>query len=164
VTRLDPVERWRVLFPQEREILVEGLAQLIEFRRGNDYWLPEQRFLGRMLKQIREVQQRPRPERPWWDTQTRSLDTQDMAQHTEHPDSHTHGLADGCPRCEAAIETPQLCDDENLARIWKGDHKTRTDVKVYDSLYRAAVTHQRLAQAVLPFGDVGTVFDHGGKV
>src|SRR5690606_24262121 len=131
---------------------------------GLDTAITEGRFLGRMLKQLRQLEQRPRPKTPWWDEPSPAPDTQGMAEHTAHPDSHTHGLADGCPRCEAAIETPQLCDDINLARIWKGDHKTRTDVKVYDSLYRAAVTHQRLAHAVLPFGDVGSVFDHGGKV
>ena len=163
MSRVDTTERWRVLYPQEREILAEGLDSLIEFRRGNDYWLPEQRFLARMLKQLREVERRPRPKVMWWDRWRPQPDVRGM-DHTEHPDSHTHGLADGCPRCEKNIETPQLLDEENLRRIWKGDHKTRTDVKVYDSLYRAAVTHQRLAQAVLPFGDVGTVFDHGGKV
>lgn len=35
--------------------------------------------------------------------------------HTIHPDSHTHGLADGCPRCdEHALNPLRTLDEANL--------------------------------------------------
>lgn len=38
-----------------------------------------------------------------------------MASHTFHPDTHTHGLADGCPRCDEHAERPEVgLDAENL--------------------------------------------------
>lgn len=38
--------------------------------------------------------------------------------HSPHPDTHTHGLHDGCPRCEEHAEHPiQSLDDANLGRI-----------------------------------------------
>jgi len=38
-----------------------------------------------------------------------------MATHSVHPDTHTHGLADGCPRCDEHAEEPlQGLDNENL--------------------------------------------------
>lgn len=41
-----------------------------------------------------------------------------MTIHTIHPDSHTHGLADDCPRCaEHAVDPVLTLDDGNLARI-----------------------------------------------
>jgi hypothetical protein len=41
-----------------------------------------------------------------------------MATHTLHPDSHTHGLADGCPRCEEHAEHPTwTLDEANLAAL-----------------------------------------------
>lgn len=67
MSRVDTTERWRVLYPNEREVLAEALAEVIERRRGSDYWLPEQRILARMLKQLREVERRPRPKIMWWD-------------------------------------------------------------------------------------------------
>jgi hypothetical protein len=51
-----------------------------------------------------------------------------MAIHTPHPDSHTHGLADDCPRCaEHAVDPVRGLDDENLlnlvarTRAWMDD-------------------------------------------
>lgn len=38
-----------------------------------------------------------------------------MSTHTVHPDIHTHGLADGCPRCEEIASNPLASlDTENL--------------------------------------------------
>ena len=38
-----------------------------------------------------------------------------MTVHTYHPDSHTHGLADNCPRCaEHAAHPRGSLDDDNL--------------------------------------------------
>jgi hypothetical protein len=35
--------------------------------------------------------------------------------HTQHPDSHEHGLADGCPRCaEHAVDPVASLDDQNF--------------------------------------------------
>lgn len=41
-----------------------------------------------------------------------------MTIHTIHEDSHTHGLADDCPRCAEHAEDPvSTLDGENLRRI-----------------------------------------------
>ena len=41
-----------------------------------------------------------------------------MTIHTVHPDSHTHGLADDCPRCAEHAEDPvSTLDGDNLRRI-----------------------------------------------
>lgn len=41
-----------------------------------------------------------------------------MASHTLHPDSHEHGLADGCPRCaEIATDPFSTMDDHLLALL-----------------------------------------------
>jgi hypothetical protein len=38
--------------------------------------------------------------------------------HTFHPDTHTHGLADGCPRCTEHAQHPEASlDDRNLAEL-----------------------------------------------
>ena len=38
-----------------------------------------------------------------------------MSVHTFHPDSHEHGLADGCPRCEEHAAHPfESLDQRNL--------------------------------------------------
>lgn len=61
-----------------------------------------------------------------------------MTLHTSHPDTHTHGLADDCPRCaEHAIDPVFTLDDANLARIVRlacsrtkrFDAMTRTDLR-----------------------------------
>ena len=39
-----------------------------------------------------------------------------MTAHVWHPDTHTHGLADGCPRCAEHAAHPELSlDAQNLA-------------------------------------------------
>ena len=41
-----------------------------------------------------------------------------MTMHRSHPDSHTHGLADGCPRCAEHAEYPfDGLDERNLAAL-----------------------------------------------
>lgn len=41
-----------------------------------------------------------------------------MTVHDPHPDSHTHGLHDGCPRCaEHAAHPTWSLDRENLANL-----------------------------------------------
>ena len=51
-----------------------------------------------------------------------------MSAHSFHPDSHTHGLADDCPRCAEHAEHPfETLDDENLralvarVKVWAND-------------------------------------------
>ena len=40
------------------------------------------------------------------------------ASHTFHPDSHTHGLADDCPRCEEHAQNPLVSlDADNLSSL-----------------------------------------------
>lgn len=43
-----------------------------------------------------------------------------MSAHKHHPDSHTHGLADDCPRCyEHSLHPFETLDDENLRQLTK---------------------------------------------
>lgn len=43
-----------------------------------------------------------------------------MATHTYHPDSHTNGLADDCPRCAEHAEHPvESLDAANLLALWE---------------------------------------------
>ena len=59
--------------------------------------------------------------------------------HTKHPDSHDHGLADGCPRCaEHAADPFSSLDDKNLlslverTSLWmrdEGDSFPRSDTE-----------------------------------
>ena len=67
--------------------------------------------------------------------------------HTPHPDTHQHGFDDECPRCQKYPTNLTDIDAENLRRIWSGSIITRTDMDVYNALYRAAVVHQRLVEA-----------------
>lgn len=42
-----------------------------------------------------------------------------MTSHSFHPDSHEHGLADGCPRCAEHAEHPfENLDSPNLRALW----------------------------------------------
>ena len=42
-----------------------------------------------------------------------------MSAHTLHPDSHTHGLADDCPRCAEHADNPfASLDTENLRMLY----------------------------------------------
>lgn len=41
-----------------------------------------------------------------------------MASHGPHPDTHTHGLADDCPRCEEHAANPFYgLDEDNLREL-----------------------------------------------
>lgn len=41
-----------------------------------------------------------------------------MSGHTYHPDTHTHGLDDECPRChEHSLHPFESLDDENLRQL-----------------------------------------------
>lgn len=37
-----------------------------------------------------------------------------IATHTQHPDVHIHGLADGCPRCAEHAESPHAALDADM--------------------------------------------------
>lgn len=51
-----------------------------------------------------------------------------MTIHAYHEDTHTHGLADDCPRCAEHAEYPlEGLDRENIQRLIRGDIHTRTD-------------------------------------
>jgi len=42
-----------------------------------------------------------------------------MSSYTRHPDSHTHGLADDCPRCAEHADDPfASLDPENLTKLY----------------------------------------------
>lgn len=52
------------------------------------------------------------------------------ASHIFHPDSHTSGLYDACPRCEQHAKHPQeSLDSTNLARLREGRVYTELDIK-----------------------------------
>lgn len=40
-----------------------------------------------------------------------------MSSHTRHPDVHTHGLQDGCPRCEEHAEHPERSLDNEMLEM-----------------------------------------------
>jgi hypothetical protein len=65
-----------------------------------------------------------------------------MAIHTFHPDTHAHGLADGCPRCnEHAAHPLSSLDEVNLTmlriRIEEGlQARSENEAKAMDALSR----------------------------
>lgn len=90
-----------------------------------------------------------------------------MSAHIAHPQSHTHGLCDDCPECQKRIESPLQLDPQNLRRIWAGQHHTRTDVKVYDTLYRGVQISSALTNALNleqpHYTDPASLWFYGGK-
>lgn len=51
-----------------------------------------------------------------------------MTTHSVHPDSHTHGLADDCPRCQEHAEHPERgLDRDNIRRLLRGETYTKLD-------------------------------------
>jgi len=51
-----------------------------------------------------------------------------MTAHSPHPDSHTHGLADDCPRCQEHAEHPaRSLDRDNIKRLLTRGGIGRTD-------------------------------------
>lgn len=63
-----------------------------------------------------------------------------MTIHTPHPDTHEHGLQDGCPRCaEHAIDPVLTLDDSNLRRV--------ALLALNDDRFAEALTHTDLEAA-----------------
>jgi len=51
-----------------------------------------------------------------------------MTVHSIHPDTHTHGLYPGCPRCEEHAARPEVgLDRVNTARLLSGKSYTTLD-------------------------------------
>lgn len=77
-----------------------------------------------------------------------------MTMHTKHPDSHEHGLADGCPRCAKHADDPFLSlDDRNLKALadrttaWMRDEqfpRSGTEKTAMRNMERALVQHHTL--------------------
>lgn len=42
-----------------------------------------------------------------------------MAAHEYHPDTHEHGLADGCARCDELATRPLELDNTNFQAAWE---------------------------------------------
>lgn len=79
-----------------------------------------------------------------------------MASHSPHPDSHTHGLADDCERCEQLAGRPWELDDENLSHAWarmlavefahpeRESYRSRNEAALGKRLYEMALLLERL--------------------
>jgi len=68
-----------------------------------------------------------------------------MTSHTLHEDSHTHGLADDCPRCREHAEHPEASlDRTNTARLLRGQVYTALDRAAASRLTRAIATARYL--------------------
>ncbi len=64
-----------------------------------------------------------------------------MTIHTIHPDPHTHGLADGCPRCDQLAEHPfEGLDDRNLQELIR---QVQTDAWPRSDAEALAMSHVR---------------------
>lgn len=50
-----------------------------------------------------------------------------IVSHRLHPDIYTHGLDDGCPRCQQHAEHPEGLDRDNTARLLRGEIHSRLD-------------------------------------
>lgn len=72
-----------------------------------------------------------------------------MAEAQHNHDGYTahDGLFDDCPRCAEKVKRPTELDGGHLRRIWSGSILTRTDMDVFNALYRAVVITQRLIEA-----------------
>ena len=65
-----------------------------------------------------------------------------MTTHSYHPDTHTHGLCDDCPRCAEHAAHPLFgLDQQNFARIYGGGVYSRFDEiareHIFDEVRRA---------------------------
>jgi hypothetical protein len=79
-----------------------------------------------------------------------------MTAHIFHDDTHTHGLADNCPRCEElAINFPYGWDDINMSNLVHNTRKWRAgeflprsanERKAMDAVDR----HLRIMERVTP--------------
>lgn len=82
-----------------------------------------------------------------------------MSSHINHPDTHTHGLADDCPRCAEHAKHPFMSlDDNNLralilrTRAWMRDEKFPRSItenkamRNVETVLRALLRIEMLAQ------------------
>ncbi len=93
--------------------------------------------------------------------------------HSDHPDTHTHGLDDSCERCAEHAQHPTGLDYDNVRRIWRGDTKTLNDMKAYNNMYATACTVQHMMNAFRWEGytllnqpttlEFDSIFDYGGQ-
>lgn len=61
-----------------------------------------------------------------------------MTTHVYHQDTHTHGLAPECPRCQEHAEHPAASlDSINIARLLRGEVHTPLDRKALEALTRS---------------------------
>jgi hypothetical protein len=68
-----------------------------------------------------------------------------MTTHSFHEDSHTHGLADDCERCQEHAEHPETSlDRANLERLLAGEIHTRLDRVAADRLKAGRVAERRV--------------------
>lgn len=81
--------------------------------------------------------------------------------HSLHPPIHTHGLADGCPRCEEQAGMPfETLDDDNLIALvertgrWMNDEtedalaRSRNEQRAM-SLVEVALVHRRMLDRLI---------------
>jgi hypothetical protein len=78
-----------------------------------------------------------------------------MSAHSVHPDSHTHGLSDNCPRCAEHAEHPfDSLDDDNLralvarTKAWMNDEqfaRSENEAKAMRIVETALNQQRRLA-------------------
>lgn len=75
-----------------------------------------------------------------------------MATHSPHPDIHTHGLADGCERCDELAERPLELDHDNFANAWyrmvdvewgESSYRSGNEAKLGHRLYQTALILER---------------------
>ena len=65
--------------------------------------------------------------------------------HTYHPDSHTEGLADTCPRCFEHSSHPfDSLDMVNIARLKRGDIKSALDKRAAENMQTDLQRAQRI--------------------
>ncbi len=91
-------------------------------------------------------------------------------QHTPHPDPHTHGLADDCPRCAEHAENPwYTLDQRNLRAIVDrtlayrfGGHYTRHGIET-DSPFGSDLSPRSEVEAIA-MANVMTLLERVGKI
>jgi hypothetical protein len=76
-----------------------------------------------------------------------------MSIHTPHPDSHTHGLNDDCPRCyEHSLHPFESLDDANLRaltqRVLRGQEARSNNERTAMNVVEMVVFRYRRLEAV----------------
>jgi hypothetical protein len=81
-----------------------------------------------------------------------------MATHTIHDDTHTHGLADNCPRCDELANNPVFLLDntnmENLVRRtkeWMHNPSVRPRSNNEHKAMRMVEQHLRIIERLNPY-------------